>query len=579
MHHRVVRRAAIAIAAVVSISCATAATAPAGIWTPAASGTTASITAVAYSGTSLVYGTSSGQILKNGVLKSTNLGFSIRDIAFNPAGTIGLAAASNGLLLRSANGGETWNAVSLTNTTWAQSPVCASSPGPVVPPTTPTGNLNAVGWKDANTAYVVSQDQGVVLKTINGGTSFADTSRQSNSTCRVNVPSGDYMTDVKTIPGTDFVWVVDSAFGATSVSSNGITSTVPRRGAESAVNCFDHRPQLALDPDSPNRAFMVDGCTGNLAFGFTSDGGSTWALGQNYLAGDGNSLTGLNDVAIGGGAVVAVGNGGAILVDANGRDAYFQRADGSDATNDWLSVAKLDANTAAVGGTNGRLLTTTQATAIPDLVAPSGTISGPLTVKAGQAATYTANVSDNAGGSGIDGAGFAWSAGGIPNASGNPVTVTFPSAGFYNLRVGFKDLAGNAAETSISVRVDVATATTPPITPAVAPVKSTTASVPGAKITLGTPTSCVTPGSTFRVTLTWKKQKKKGNRFVKVRRADFYIGTKRVKIDTKAPFKQTLKVTASSRHGSTITVKARAFIKVTRGKSPTKSIKSTVKVC
>ena len=43
--------------------------------------------------------------------------------------------------------------------------------------------------------------------------------------------------------------------------------------ADSAVNCFDHHPQLALDIDNPNRAFAVDRCNGSLQFGFTQDGG------------------------------------------------------------------------------------------------------------------------------------------------------------------------------------------------------------------------------------------------------------------------------------------------------------------
>ena len=42
----------------------------------------------------------------------------------------------------------------------------------------------------------------------------------------------------------------------------------------------------------------------------------------------------------------------------------FQRADGANRTNDWLSVDKLNATTAAVGGRNGALLTTTQATTV-----------------------------------------------------------------------------------------------------------------------------------------------------------------------------------------------------------------------
>ena len=49
--------------------------------------------------------------------------------------------------------------------------------------------------------------------------------------------------------------------------------------------------------------------------------------------------------------------------------------------------------------------------------------------------------------------------------------------------------------------------------------------------------------------------------------------------DRKAPFVQTLRVTASARRGSTINLRARAFIKVKKGKGPKKSIKAQIKVC
>ncbi len=117
-------------------------------------------------------------------------------------------------------------------------------------------------------------------------------------------------------------------------------------------------------------------------------------------------------------------------------------------------------------------------------------------------------------------------------------------------------------------------------TPGVAPVgRRVRATVPGASIDFGLPKGCVQPGQTFRVTLKWKKQKRKGNKFVKVTRADFYIGSKVVKKDRRVPFVQTLKVTASARRGSSITVRARAFIKVKKGKPPKKSIRATLKVC
>lgn len=120
----------------------------------------------------------------------------------------------------------------------------------------------------------------------------------------------------------------------------------------------------------------------------------------------------------------------------------------------------------------------------------------------------------------------------------------------------------------------------PIVTPPLAPKPLTkTVSVKGATITFGLPRACVKRGSTFKATLTWKKQQRKGNLFVKVAKADFYIGSKIVRTDTTAPFTQTLTVKATTTAGSKMTVRARAHIKVKRGKSPKKSITSSIKVC
>ncbi len=117
------------------------------------------------------------------------------------------------------------------------------------------------------------------------------------------------------------------------------------------------------------------------------------------------------------------------------------------------------------------------------------------------------------------------------------------------------------------------------LAPLPVPPKSTTVQAPGASITFGVPQGCVQPNATFKVTLSFKRKKKKGNLFVKVSRTDFYIGSKVVKVDTAAPFVQTLKVTASAKRGSTIALRARAYIKVRHGKVPKKSIRSSIKVC
>ncbi len=100
-----------------------------------------------------------------------------------------------------------------------------------------------------------------------------------------------------------------------------------------------------------------------------------------------------------------------------------------------------------------------------------------------------------------------------------------------------------------------------------------------ATYTLTVPRNCLQPGQRFRVTLKWRRKKRKGNLFVKVRRSDFYLGARVVKKDTKAPFVHTYTVLVTAPRGSTISLRARAFIKVRRGKAPKKSIRARVKVC
>lgn len=570
------RRLALAATAVLSLL-VPAAPAAAGIWSPIASGTTADITAVDYVAPgAIVYGTAGGQLMKGGVVKdSTNLGLAVNDIAFNPSGTVGLATLNGGKLMRTTNGGETWSPVSLATATRTSASPCT---GAATVAGAPTGNLTAVSWGDDGTAYVVGTDKGMVLKTVNGGSTWTDASRQNDGTCRVG-DSGHVLNDVEAVSA-NVVYVLSNYFGERYFSADGIATTATHQN-ETAVNCYNEAARLAVDRNGPNRIWVVDACASNLSFGFSANSGSSFDFSVTFPNGDAYALTGLNGIDAAGGSALAVGNGGAIAVDLDGPTAYFQRADGADATTAWLAVSKLDAGRAVVAGRGGRMVVSTTADAIPDLVAPAGTVTGPTTATAGVPATYTANVADNAGGSGIDPASFAWSATGVPAATGNPATLTFPSAGFYTVNVAFKDLAGNSGTASLGVTVGApikGPAPAPTPTP-VARTKTATATVPGARISLGVPNACVAPGQTFKVTLTWKKQKRKGNRFVKVRRADFYVGAKRVKIDRKAPFTQTLKVKAGTRSGSTVTVKARAYIKVSKGKSPTKSIKTTVKVC
>ncbi len=548
------------------------ATASAGIWTAAPSNTTQDITAVDYrAADQLFYATANGKIFRNGVEQLSVPGVSFTGIELNPSGTAGLATANNGKLYR--YNGATWSLVSLANTT--RNHLCPGSGGPFAQTSAPAGNLAGVSWKDDSTAYVAGADRGVVLKSTNGGVNWSDVSRRSDGVCFAD-PGGAVFSDVATVVGTDLVYVVTDSFGARRFSADGFAGAAAERNTTS-VNCFNVPSKIAVDQDNPNRNFMVAKCSGSLAFGFSSDGGVSYDISLDYANGAGSSITSLYDVAIAGGTAIAVGDGGVILISPDGLKAYFQPADGSEATTGWRAVDKFDANHAAVVGAGGKLVLSTQASAIPDLVPPAGTITGPVSVAAGQATTYTANVADNAGGSGIDPASFQWSATGIPTATGNPAAITFPSAGFYTLKVAFKDLAGNAGEATLGINVGAPAPAPAATTRSTATVKRTI-KVPGGSITLTRPKACIKAGSSFTATLSFKRSKKKGTKKVKVVRVDFYIDRKRVKVDKKAPFRQRLtvrKLKAGSRH----TLKARATIKVRKGKSPKKSVRTTFVVC
>lgn len=157
-----------------------------------------------------------------------------------------------------------------------------------------------------------------------------------------------------------------------------------------------------------------------------------------------------------------------------------------------------------------------------------------------------------------------------------PVTFATDSRPTPSLNVSIaQDDAGFAVWQGLDKKIRAA-----PIAPgAGGATADTTTDVPGGSVTLSVPKACVPVGGTYKVTLRWKRKKRKGNLFVKVRRADFYVRGKVVRKDTKAPFVQTLKVAAGTKPGVTIALRARAFIKVRHGKSPKKSIRTSIKVC
>jgi hypothetical protein len=133
-----------------------------------------------------------------------------------------------------------------------------------------------------------------------------------------------------------------------------------------------------------------------------------------------------------------------------------QPADGAMATNDWRAVDVASKNQGAVGGLNGGLLVTNELDTVPDIVKPTGSISGPDSGIAGSTLTFTASVSDNEKGSGIDPGGFSWTSNRAAAGSGQTVAIAFPEAGYYSLAVTFRDKAGNTETATKSVYVNSA---------------------------------------------------------------------------------------------------------------------------
>jgi hypothetical protein len=98
-------------------------------------------------------------------------------------------------------------------------------------------------------------------------------------------------------------------------------------------------------------------------------------------------------------------------------------------------------------------------------------------------------------------------------------------------------------------------------------------------ITLGGVKGCVNPGGKTTVRLGFKRKKRKGNVWIKVFRVDFSQDGKLLKKVKKPPFKRTIKVKATQPKGSFIEIRARAFIKVHKGRTPKKSVRVRIPVC
>jgi photosystem II stability/assembly factor-like uncharacterized protein len=426
---------------------ATAGTANAASWTEIPSGTTEEITAVEYrGGDQFWFTTANGKIFRRvgGTFQQeySQLGVVFRDIEFDPSGTVGLAVGTGGAVARTTNGGADWASVGLPPSGDPLSEFTCSAPSAA-------DNLDSVRIDGTGRAWISGKGAQLWRSTGTGmtlGTGWEDANGVPTSDCRV--PRD--IDDMFFVPGSAAGYFIAKSFGQVYFTSNRLDTTAAPKGAI-AGNGFQQQRRAVGDPANPNRMWTVYPGDGISYVKRTTDGWNSeldWTLANR----DRRELTKPHDIDYASGTLVAAGDAGLIMLSTNGADFFFQDATGTITTQDWRAVSVANATNAAIGGTNGKLAVTSSANVLPDIAAPTGTISGPSSVRAGQAATFTLNAADT-GGSGINPASIRWTTAGLPERAGNPVSFTFPDQGFATMTVTFADNAGNSATASASVTI------------------------------------------------------------------------------------------------------------------------------
>ena len=101
----------------------------------------------------------------------------------------------------------------------------------------------------------------------------------------------------------------------------------------------------------------------------------------------------------------------------------------------------------------------------------------------------------------------------------------------------------------------------------------------GAEFATTVPQACVQKGAPFNVALSIKKPAKAKGAVLKVTKVVFAVNGKTVKTLKSAPYRARLGVAPTAASGSTIKVRAIAYLMVHGGKGRGKSTTMAVKVC
>lgn len=349
--------------------------AAAGIWTEVPSGASSTITAIEYqSDARLWFTTANGEIWRRradlgGFERVRNAtGLALNDIEFQPGGLIGLAVGVGGTVVRSTDGGANWAAVPA-----AGIPVSniGDGSGNKCTSTEPLGDVNFVRFAGPGRVWIggprrqLATSQPVDPANAGAIGTWYDANRKSVPVAGDNcyVEQSDGFADLFAA-GPDVLYIAAAGSDAAILSPDDMRSETTTLGGEVA-NGLTTAGTMAGDPGSPNRQWGVSPAPyGNSTMQYTEDGWGTsrWVTLLDESAHPWPGV-GPYDVAFNGGTVLAAGNGNFVVHSTNGRDFWWNGADGAGA--DWRAVALASATQGAIGGVGGRLMLTTQATALP----------------------------------------------------------------------------------------------------------------------------------------------------------------------------------------------------------------------
>lgn len=231
-------------------------------------------------------------------------------------------------------------------------------------------------------------------------------------------------------------------------------------------------------------------------------------------------------------------------------------------------------------GADGNDLTLTPSNIPPLLSAITATPSPAVT---GQAVAMSVTASD----ANQDPLTTSWSFGDGSTGTGATTSHTYTAPGSYTVVATISDGASQVQSTAVvMVTAPVGTGPAPPTpgsTPPVSagPTSTVSSSAFGASFGLAAPQACVKRGSAFTASLSVKKLKGKikGAALAKITKVVFILGGKTLRTVKVTPYRAKLTVPAAAASGSSLKIGTKAYLKLHGGKSQTKSLAATVRVC